>query len=149
MGWSCAISCRFAACCRAREKEYPSLVLAFATGCRRGELLAFQWSDLDLQTGRLNVSKSLEQTKTYGIRLKERTKGEKPRSFIVPGWALDVIVSHRTQQQSEAALFGSDYRDHALIFCQPDGSYYSPDKVGTRVSRMAKRLASTTSICTH
>ena len=113
MGWSCAISCRFAACWRAREKEYPSLVLAFATGCRRGELLAFQWSDLDLQTGRL------------------------PRSFIVPGWALDVIVSHRTQQQSEAALFGSDYRDHALIFCQPDGSYYSPDKVRTRVSRMA------------
>jgi len=76
---------------------YPFLVLAFATECRRGELLALQWNDLDLQTGRLNVSKSLEQTKSFGIRVKERTKGEKPRSFIVPGWALDVILCHRSQ----------------------------------------------------
>src|SRR5580704_3509848 len=48
---------------------YPFLVLAAATGCRRGELLALEWTDIDLDTGMLSVSKSLEQTKE-GLRVK-------------------------------------------------------------------------------
>jgi integrase len=118
---------------------HPFLVLAFATGARRGELLALQWADLDADTGRLRIAKSLEQTMTYGIRVKPSTKSKKPRSFTVPGWALDVILQHRDRQQSESVLFGEDYKKHDLIFCQPDGSYYSPDKIGTRVTRLAAK----------
>jgi integrase len=55
---------------RARTTRlYPFLVLAAATGCRRGELLALQWPDLDFETGMLSVSKSLEQTRA-GLRVK-------------------------------------------------------------------------------
>src|SRR5947209_3010070 len=36
--------------------------LASATGARRGELLALQWSDLNFETGIMNITKSLEQT---------------------------------------------------------------------------------------
>jgi integrase len=114
-------------------------VLAFATGSRRGELLALQWADLDADRGRLRIAISLEQTKAYGVRIKHSTKGKKPRSFIVPGWALDVILQHRKRQQMDRELFGPDHRDQDLIFCQPDGLFYSPDKVGTRVTRMAKK----------
>ena len=48
---------------RARTTRlYPFIVMASATGCRRGELLALEWSDLNEDTGELNISKSLEQT---------------------------------------------------------------------------------------
>ena len=36
---------------------------ALATGMRRGELLAFRWSDVDLDRAKLRVERSLEQTK--------------------------------------------------------------------------------------
>lgn len=63
---------------RARNTRlYPFIVLATATGCRRGELLALQWSDLDIATGLLTISKSLEQTRG-GLRVKS-TKSEEPR----------------------------------------------------------------------
>ncbi len=53
---------------RARSTRlFPFIVLAAATGCRRGELLALQWADLNDGTGELSVSKSLEQTKA-GLR---------------------------------------------------------------------------------
>jgi Phage integrase family len=39
------------------------LVTAVSTGCRRGELLALEWRDIDFQTGMISISKSLEQTK--------------------------------------------------------------------------------------
>ncbi len=55
---------------RARNTRlYPLMLLASVTGCRRGELLALEWSDLDESTSEINVSTSLEQTKA-GLRIK-------------------------------------------------------------------------------
>jgi len=67
--------------------------MAAATGCRRGELLALQWSDLDFETGVLSVSKSLEQTRASGLRVKS-TKSEEAREFDVPEWVLGVLREH-------------------------------------------------------
>lgn len=124
---------------RARTTRlYPFVVVAAATGCRRGELLALQWSDLDLQTGSLDVSKSLEQTKA-GLRVKN-TKSEEPRRVAVPEWALGVLKQHRIDQESDRALFGHGYVDNNLIFCQPGGQYYSPDRLGARVSELMRKV---------
>jgi integrase len=117
---------------------YPLLVLAAATGCRRGELLALQWSDMDEGTSEISVSKSLEQTKA-GLRIKS-TKSEKPRRFSVPEWALEVLRAHRQEQQQDRQLFGKDYDDHNLIFCQPRGPYYSPDRLGARVVELMRKV---------
>ena len=124
---------------RARSTRlYPFIVLAAATGCRRGELLALQWSDLDLETGSLDISKSLEQTKS-GLRVKS-TKSEEPRGIAVPDWALEVLKQHRVEQGKDRALFGSAYVDNNLIFCQPGGQYYSPDREGARVSELMRKV---------
>src|SRR5665213_2654604 len=46
---------------RARDTRlYPLILLGLATGARRGELLALQWTDIDFKSGLMNVSKSLE-----------------------------------------------------------------------------------------
>ena len=67
---------------RARSTRlFPFVVLGASTGCRRGELLALTWSDLNLDTGEVSVSKSLEQTKK-GLRVKSTKSGE-PREFVV------------------------------------------------------------------
>jgi integrase len=50
------------------------LEIAAATGCRRGELLALRWSDV--QSGRLMVERSLSQTK--GRLAFKTTKTESP-----------------------------------------------------------------------
>jgi integrase len=124
---------------RARgTRLYPLVVLASATGCRRGELLALEWSDLDEATSEINVSKSLEQTKA-GLRIKS-TKSEEPRHFSVPEWALEVLRAHREEQDGDRQLFGPSYQDHNLVFCQPDGAYYSPDRLGARVSELMRKV---------
>ena len=51
------------------------LELAAATGARRGELLALEWSDLD--GNRLTIARSLSQTKT-GLTLKAPKNGNTP-----------------------------------------------------------------------
>jgi integrase len=85
----------------------------------------------------LKVSKSLEQTRAGGLRVKS-TKSEEPRDVGVPEWALEVLKEHRANQECDRAMFGPDYGDHNLIFCQPNGQYYSPDRLGARVVELMR-----------
>jgi integrase len=117
---------------------YPLLVLAAATGCRRGELLAAQWADLSFDTGALVISKSLEETRA-GLRIKP-TKSNKPRQIAVPRAALEVLKEHRAEQDHDREMFGADYREHDLIFCRPDGEYYCPDQMSVRVTELTRKI---------
>jgi integrase len=116
---------------------YPVIVLAMATGMRRGELLALEWRDLDWERGILEVSKSLEQTK-QGLRIKS-TKSGATRRFSIPAGAIEVLRQHKREQDEHRSLYGADYAGRNLIFARRDGEYYSPDKMGTRIRAAMKR----------
>ena len=115
---------------------FPLLVTAVSTGCRRGELLALEWLDIDFQTGMITISKSIEQTRD-GLRVKS-TKSGNARRFPLPAVALDVLLEHRRDQQKR--LVG--HRDPDLVFCGPDGAYYKPDQMSSRVADLATKLGS-------
>jgi integrase len=120
---------------------YPLILLAAATGCRRGELLALTWADIDFTNGVVNVNKSLEETKA-GLRVKT-TKSGKPRRFSIPASALAVIEQHRAEQDRDKQLFGADYVENGLVFCRPEGNFYMPDKVSVRVTELTQKLGFT------
>jgi integrase len=54
----------------------------------------------------------------------------------VPESVLPVLADHRAVQNQDKRLFGPDYQNHNLIFCQPNGAYYSPDRLGARVKEL-------------
>jgi integrase len=118
---------------------YPIIVLGVATGMRRGEMLALEWSDVDWEAGTVEVSKSLEETEE-GLRVKSTKSGE-PRDFPlpVPADVLEVLREHKREQDHQRAVFGPGYINKNLIFARPDGNWYSPDKVGTRIGRVMRK----------
>src|SRR5262249_6252461 len=66
------------------------VVLALATGMRRGELLALRWGDVDLDIATLKVERSLEES-DRGLRFKApRTKHER-RAIPQPPSAVEVL----------------------------------------------------------
>ena len=62
---------------------YPILVMALATGMRRGKLLALRWKDVNLDGGMVQVEQSLEQTKS-GLRFKPPKTKHGRRSISLP-----------------------------------------------------------------
>jgi integrase len=110
-----------------------------ACGCRRGEMLALTWKNVNLEAGCVTISKSLEQTKA-GLRVKE-TKGRNIRTVTLPQDALEALERVRAVQQDERRkMFGPEYRaDLDLVFCHPDGDYIRPDTVTKAVRRIAKK----------
>lgn len=118
----------------------PIFALAMATGCRRGELLALVWPDIDFDSmpAVIAVSKSVEQTKA-GLRIK-RPKNGKVRAFPLPASATVILKAHREQQEQSRRLFGSTYRtDLNLVFAGPDGDYLKPDSVTAAACLLASK----------
>jgi integrase len=113
------------------------LEVVAATGCRRGEMLALRWSDI--QDGRAMIARSLTQTKDL-LEFKG-TKTEEPRAVSLPLSALAALNAHRKCQDQFRQQFGQDYRaDLDLIFAEPDGNRLRPDSVSSAVSLLFRRL---------
>jgi integrase len=107
---------------------YMIAVLGLATGMRRGEMLALRWSDI--QDGKIQVERSLEQSKLGGLRFKmPKTKAGK-RSISIPPSIVAELRRHRlTQQERWLALGLGRISDATLVFTTWDGKPQKPDTV--------------------
>jgi integrase len=114
------------------------IVVDTVCGARRGELLVLTWSDVNIETGTITISKSLEQTKR-GLRVKE-TKGRNIRTVTLPREGIAALQRIKVAQDQARQMYGSDYRaDLNLVFSGPDGNYIRPHTVTKAVRRIAKK----------
>ena len=80
---------------QAREDGYYELLLLeLSTGLRRGEILALQWDDLDMETGVLRVERQVQRIKGELVVSQPKTKASS-RSVILPQPILNVLVRYR------------------------------------------------------
>ncbi len=70
-------------------RVYWPVLIALATGMRRGEILALRWRNVDLDRASLRVTETLEQTKA-GLRVKAPKSG-KARVITLPGFAIEEL----------------------------------------------------------
>jgi integrase len=113
-------------CLRGRAL-YPIIALALATGMRRGELLALRWGDVDLDAGRIQVERSLEQTKA-GLRFKEPKTKHGRRTIKIPPSVVAELKAHWTQQQAQRLKLGVGRAgDGDLVFSSWEGTARSPN----------------------
>jgi integrase len=115
---------------------YVPIVLALATGLRRGELLALHWQDIDLSTGIVEVVRSLEQT-SAGLRFKTTKTKRGKRPIVLPASVLEVLRDHKAKQAEERLLLGLGKGD--LVFTRVNGQPISPDSFTSWVARVANR----------
>ena len=117
---------------------YEFVLLDAATGCRRGELLALTWTDVDFNLRLIRVSKSLEQTKA-GLRVKS-TKTEETREIPLPVIAIEVLRSLRVVQAENRRLLAGDYRDDLnLVFSTVEGDHLKPDSLTAKICLVAAK----------
>jgi integrase len=88
----------------------PLVVFALGTGCRRGEILALQWRDVDLEKGEVRVRA-------------ENSKTRAGRSIPVPVAVRTALEAVRGSQDVRQL----DREDHA--FQLPDGEPWTPGAV--------------------
>jgi integrase len=120
-----------------------AVAVAIGSGCRRGELLALRWYDLDLDAGMLRVARSLERVtiKTpnrcrYALRFKEPKTKQSRRSIALPSFALDRLRRHRIEQAQRFMAAGVRPDGDTLVF-ERDGQPWNPNTFGMMFAAIA------------
>jgi integrase len=100
-------------------------ILFFALcGLRRAEVAALRWNRLDLETHRLSISTSIEQT-AQGMREKPPKTG-KARSIALPALIVEELRRHRISQAQQLLALGVRQTDDTHICLREDGGPWPP-----------------------
>jgi len=133
----------------ALEENYVGrgLLLALYTGMRRGEVLALEWEDYDIEKGTISVSKSLVRARTYSktgnkTELVVGTPKTEKSKRVIPlvDKAVQLLEKHRICQKEYSELVGSFYEDHGLIFSSSSGGYMDPGNFNRKLNKVTKEL---------
>jgi len=112
---------------------YPIVSLALATGMRRGELLALQWGDVDLDVATVRVERSVEETKQAGLRVKSPKTKRGRRAITLPSAAVAMLRAHKVEQMEVRLQIGMGKpKPDTLVFGTTEGSLMSPDNLSSR-----------------
>lgn len=120
-----------------RDRLEALYVLAVHRGLRQGELLGLKWEDLDLETGTLQVRRTLSLTKDGHVF--ELPKNGKGRSIELTEAASEALRSHLTRQLAEIEALGDDYQDQGLIFPGERGQPMRPYTLTGKLESILKR----------
>jgi integrase len=109
---------------------FPQIVILLATGIRRGELTGLQWSDVDFDAGKLRVERSIEKTKSHGLRVKAPKTKHGRRRITLPAGAVAVLRQHRADVlEIRLALGIGRLPDDAYVFGTLEGGVRDPDRI--------------------
>ena len=81
------------------DSYFELFLLDLSTGLRRGELLALQWSDLDLDTGTLSVTKQVYEVNGKMQLSVPKTKAS-IRKLVLPPAVVEVFREYRKTAKS-------------------------------------------------
>jgi len=121
-----------------RSRYYIPILLAIATGMRRGEILALRWEDVDLEGGRISVRQTLVKTGD-GLQFTDPKTDRSRRVIRIGPLVVQALRRHRAQQAQEKLRLGPAYQDRGLVCAQANGKPYDPAEFSKAFTSLAKR----------
>lgn len=108
--------------------KYQVLVhLALALGCRRGELVALRWQDIDLDTGVVSIGHSAYKLKGKAPALKDPKNRSSLRNITLPQYCIPLLRCYRIGQNEERMKLGTLWQDGDWVFTKWNGEQMNPD----------------------
>jgi len=107
------------------------------TGARRGEALALRWRDIDLDAGRMTITRALilvDHRMQFGP-----TKTGASRAIDLDVFTIAELRAHKAKQAQEMLLLGLRPDADTLVFCHPDGRPTNPDRFSRKFDRAVAR----------
>ena len=127
-----------------RSAELPAfgIIFTLSTGVRLGELIGFQWGDINVKShsirvrrtvgrlqkvdedGNLVAKESGKATTEIVIRSPKSITSQREIPLFDELW--DGLMAYRSRQSEMFDAFGIDFNSSTHIFCMPTGKVYDP-----------------------
>ena len=103
--------------------------LSVFSGCRRGELIALQWKDIDFEENTISIKKSASKTRAHGQIVKAPKTKSSNREITIPDHCIELLKKLKAEQTKQALMLGADIwqgkygaeYDDNFVFIQDNG----------------------------
>lgn len=116
------------------------LVVAIATGMRRGELRALHWEQIDIERGIIHVRANAFYLPDETGKYRHGEGGPKTeagmRDLTLPRFAVEALRAHRIRQNEQRLARRNKWHNLGLVFTTRDGNYYNLRSLGTQLKRL-------------
>ena len=114
------------------HRVFPAFWLAANTGKRRSELLGLRWGDVDLESSRLGVNRSLVSV-AYELHDSPGKTRSSRRSVDLDARTVEVLRAWRHERRAEA---GRPIGEEDRVVAHPDGEPIHPDSFSQTFNRL-------------
>lgn len=105
------------------------ILLSLFGGFRKGEILGFDWSDVDLEGNTITVRQARYKDNDGGKLFNDTPKSKKSaRTISLPGFIFEELRRLDLQQKKDKLMFGQHYADSPALLRMEDGSPMNPNK---------------------
>lgn len=101
-----------------------AVMVGFFVGTRRGETDYLKWSDIDLQTKRIQIKGS--RTCSNKVVIKDTTKTNKDRETSLSDLLIETLKEYKKWQEHNAEILGDEYFKSDYFLVRSDGRPYYP-----------------------
>lgn len=103
------------------------ITLAVTAGIRRGENLGLEWSNVDFENSRLDITQTIVMGKKGAI-IKSPKSIRSKRLVTLPASVMDELKRFRAHWDAEKNRMGAKWTEHnrEWLFCNTDGSHFYP-----------------------
>lgn len=117
------------------------ITLAITAGIRRGENMALEWSDIDLENRTIDINKSIVVGKGKTV-IKDTKSDSSNRLVSIPVSVAEELKRYRTHWIKEKLKAGAKWIEieHEWLFHQNNGTYMNPSSATKWWGKFAKSL---------
>ena len=125
---------------QSKPDMFAAIVLEWATGIRRSELLALSWADVDMKAGAVTIRQAIKicSKENGGITIGPPKTHASMRVLDLPPEAVAVLKAHK-KEQAVQQLSSETWRGTGLVFVTPTGAMWDPRSWSKQFAAIAKQ----------
>ena len=118
-----------------------AVMIALTTGCRRGELLALEWQDIDFDNCFITIDQSAQYIPGKGHITKDPKNETSKRTVPVPPSIMPLLKKYKAWQNEEKLRLGEQWnpKDPGRLFTTWNGKPMFPDTLSSWFREFVER----------